>query len=80
MWNRRQFIATSAATSAVAALAPRALAQPAPIPFIDSHVHVWKTDPAFPFAAGVHPSPQDASVEMLLELMHANSVARTVCI
>jgi predicted TIM-barrel fold metal-dependent hydrolase len=79
MLNRRQFIATSAA-SAAAALAPRALTQPAPVPFIDSHVHVWKTDPSFPFAAGVHPSPQDASAEMLLDLMHANNVSRTVCI
>lgn len=80
MLNRRQFIATSAAATAAAALAPRALAQPALVPFIDSHVHVWKTDPAFPFAAGVHPSPADASAEMLLDLMHANNVLRTVCI
>jgi predicted TIM-barrel fold metal-dependent hydrolase len=90
MWNRRRFLATSAAV----ALAPRAFAQqpaqsesaqPAPtqptqLPFIDSHVHVWKTDPAFPFAAGVHPSPADASVEMLQDLMHANNVSRTVLI
>jgi predicted TIM-barrel fold metal-dependent hydrolase len=76
MWSRRRFLAASAAT----ALAPSAFSQLAPIPFIDSHVHVWKTDPAFPFAAGVHPSPADASVEMLLDLMHANQVARTVLI
>jgi L-fuconolactonase len=76
MWNRRQFVAASAG----AALASRLGAQTPPIPFIDSHVHVWKTDPAFPFAAGVHPSPPDASVEMLLDLMHANHVERTVII
>ena len=81
MWNRRRFLATSAAV----ALAPRAFTQPAPtqtapLLFIDSHVHVWKTDPAFPFAAGAHPSPADASVEMLLDLMHANNVSRTVLI
>lgn len=76
MWNRRQFVAASAG----AALASRLSAQTAPIRFIDSHVHVWKTDPAFPFAAGVHPSPADASVEMLLGLMHANAVERTVII
>jgi len=78
MWNRRQFLATSTA----AALAPHAFAQTQapPIPFIDSHVHVWKTDPAFPFAPGAHPSPADASVETLLDLMHANEVARTVII
>jgi L-fuconolactonase len=47
---------------------------------IDSHVHVWKHDAAFPFAAGAHPPVEDASAEMLLELMKANSVARTVLI
>ena len=81
MWNRRHFLAASSAV----ALAPRALvsaadAQAPPIPFIDSHVHVWKTDPAFPFAAGAHPSPTDASVETLLDLMRANQVSRTVII
>jgi len=76
MWNRRQFVAASAGT----ALASRLPAQTSPIRFIDSHVHVWKTDPAFPFAAGVLPSPTDASVEMLLDLMHANAVERTVII
>jgi predicted TIM-barrel fold metal-dependent hydrolase len=78
MWNRRRFLATSAA----AALAPRALAlaQASPVPFIDAHVHVWKTDPAFPFAAGAHPSPADATVDTLLDLMHANGVSRTVIV
>jgi L-fuconolactonase len=76
MWNRRHFVVASAAT----ALASRLSAQSAPIPFIDSHVHVWKHDPALPFAAGVSPSPENASVEMLLDLMRANSVARTVII
>jgi predicted TIM-barrel fold metal-dependent hydrolase len=78
MWDRRQFVAAAA----VSALAPRLFAQTqaAPIPFIDSHVHVWKTDPAFPFAAGAHPSPADATVETLLDLMHANDVSRTVII
>ena len=61
--------------------APRAFAQAPPSSrFIDSHVHVWKHDPAFPFAAGAHPSPENASAEMLLDLMHANDVARTVII
>ena len=76
MWHRRRFLAASAAT----ALAPRVFAQPPLLPFIDSHVHVWKTDPAFPFAAGAHPSPADATVETLLDLMHANQVSRTVII
>jgi L-fuconolactonase len=76
MWTRRQFVAASAA----AAVASQVSAQAKPTLFIDSHVHVWKTDPAFPFAAGAHPSPADASVEMLLDLMHANQVSRTVII
>jgi L-fuconolactonase len=76
MWNRRQFVAASIGT----AVASRLPAQTTPIPFIDSHVHVWKTDPVFPFSPGVHPSPADASVEMLMDLMHANDVQRTVII
>src|SRR5665213_1014300 len=47
---------------------------------IDSHVHVWKHDPKFPFAAGAHPPPEDASAEMLLDLMKANDVSKTVII
>jgi len=76
MWTRRHFVAASAA----AALDPDAFAQTPPLPFIDSHVHVWKTDPLFPFATGAHPSPADASVETLLDLMHANQVSRTVIV
>lgn len=47
---------------------------------IDAHVHVFKRDPAFPYAAGAHPPAQDASAEMLIQLMRANGVARTVLI
>ena len=66
MITRRHFIATTAALAASKALAQK------PQILIDSHVHVWKTDPAFPFAPGVHPDPADASAETLLDLMHAN--------
>jgi predicted TIM-barrel fold metal-dependent hydrolase len=76
MWTRRKFVGVSG--TALAAL--RVPAQTRRMPFIDAHVHVWKTDPAFPFAAGANPSPPDASVETLLELMHANDVSRTVLI
>lgn len=75
MWSRRRFVATSAA-----ALAQAARAQPPLARFIDSHVHVWKHDVAYPFAAGAHPPAEDASVEMLLELMRANQVTRTVIV
>src|SRR6266702_3678163 len=76
MWTRRHFVAASAASM----LASPALAKASRIPFIDSHVHVWKHDPAFPFADGAKPPAEDASVEMLLELMQANDVERTVII
>lgn len=49
-------------------------------PIIDPHVHVWKHDPKYPFAPGAHPPAEDRSPEMLLELMKANNVQRTVII
>jgi predicted TIM-barrel fold metal-dependent hydrolase len=73
MWSRRQFLAASAAAS----IAPPGSAAAS---LIDSHVHVFKHDPAFPFAPGANPPAEDASAEQLLELMHANKVARTVLI
>ncbi len=76
VWSRREFVAASAA----AVMASRASAQVLANPFVDSHVHVWKTDSDFPFAAGADPSPAEASVETLLELMHANQVLHTVII
>jgi len=47
---------------------------------IDPHVHVWKHDPAFPFAAGAKVPDWDATPEMLLALMKANGIAKTVII
>jgi L-fuconolactonase len=47
---------------------------------IDPHVHVWKHDPGFPFAEGARPPERDATPDMLLELMKANGVERTVII
>ncbi len=47
---------------------------------IDPHVHVWKHDPKYPFAAGAHVPDRDATPEMLLELMQANGVSKTVII
>ena len=47
---------------------------------LDPHVHVWKRDPAFPFAALARVPERDAAPETLLELMKANGVARTVII
>jgi predicted TIM-barrel fold metal-dependent hydrolase len=47
---------------------------------IDPHVHVWKHDPAFPFAQGANVPARDADPETLLSLMKANNVERTVII
>ena len=47
---------------------------------IDSHVHVYKRDPAFPFAAGQKVPDQDYPVESLIALMKSNGIARTVLI
>ncbi len=47
---------------------------------MDPHVHVWKHDPAFPFAASAKVPDFDATPEALLELMRTNGVAKTVII
>ena len=74
--NRRTFLGTTLTAAAVNGL--RA-AETKPL-MIDSHVHVWKHDPKFPFAEGAHPPAEDASAEMLLDLMKANGVSKTVII
>ena len=81
MLSRRRFLAASLAAPFANSLTS-ILVQGAntKTPLIDSHVHVWKHDPAFPFAPGAQVPPQDASVEMLLGLMKANGVTRTVII
>ena len=47
---------------------------------LDPHVHVWKHDPAYPFAEGARVPDRDAAPETLLELMKANGVSKTVII
>ena len=47
---------------------------------IDPHVHVWKHDPAFPFAQGANVPARDAAPETLIELMKTNGVSKTVII
>ena len=48
---------------------------------IDPHVHVWKSDPRYPWAKETrNPPAKDATPEMLLELMKANGVIKTVII
>jgi len=73
--NRREFVASALA----AAFTPDSPATPNLI--VDSHVHVWKADPRFPFAPGASVPPNiDASPSALLEKMRANGVSRTVLI
>ena len=48
---------------------------------IDPHVHVWKTGPKFPWAKETtKPPKEDATPEMLIELMKANGVSHTVLV
>lgn len=72
MLTRRQTLA-ALATPAISAM-PR-------YSIIDPHVHVWKHDPRYPWAKETtRPPEKDATPEMLLDLMRANGVARTVII
>jgi predicted TIM-barrel fold metal-dependent hydrolase len=71
--TRRELIAGALAASTLTA------AMPAPI--IDSHVHVWKHDPRFPWAPETKTPPaEDAPAEKLLRLMKASGVDKTVII
>lgn len=79
MLNRRHVLAASFAAPFASHLSFAGAAEAAPL-LIDSHVHVWKRDPAFPFAQGRKPPEFDASAEMLLALMQANGVSRTVIV
>jgi predicted TIM-barrel fold metal-dependent hydrolase len=49
-------------------------------PILDPHVHVWKHDPQYPFAEGARVPDRDATPQMLLDLMSANGVSKTVII
>ena len=51
-----------------------------PYRILDPHVHVWKHQAEFPFAAGAPVPDWDATPEMLLDLMKEHGVAKTVLI
>lgn len=73
-FTRRGFVGGILGAAALAAQKPKYL-------IIDPHVHVWKSDPQYPWAKETTKPPEkDATPEMLLELMHANGVAKTVII
>jgi predicted TIM-barrel fold metal-dependent hydrolase len=63
-----------------AALAPFARGEELGVRIIDPHVHVWKHDSKFPFAESARVPERDATPEMLLDLMKANGVSKTVII
>jgi len=72
--TRRKVLAAMGGASAFAALQPD-------YRIIDSHVHVWKNDPRYPWAKETTRIPdKDATPEMLLALMKASGVAKTVII
>jgi L-fuconolactonase len=67
--------------TALGALAASAALGAAKYRIIDSHVHVWKADPKYPWAKETtRPPATDATAEMLLDLMKANAVEKTVII
>ena len=83
--TRRRFLTQSAFVLGAVSLRSVAVASaPQPPPdrplMIDSHVHVFEHNPRFPFAPGANPPAQDAPPELLISLMRANGVARTVII
>ncbi|HET7215530.1 MAG TPA: amidohydrolase family protein [Terriglobia bacterium] len=59
-----------------------ALPKPAPkYRILDPHVHVWLNDPRYPWARETTEPPKDNETpSMLLDLMKANGVARTVLV
>ena len=85
MLTRRRFLAQATVSSLVPALPLFGAsfvnhaggARPL---MIDSHVHVFKRDPAFPYAADAQAPAEDAPVEKLIDLMRTNGVSRTVII
>lgn len=71
--TRREFLLGTVAVS-LANTAPK-------YRIIDPHVHVWVHDPRYPWARETtNPPKRDATPEMLLELMKANGVERTVLV
>jgi L-fuconolactonase len=79
MITRRRFVAGALALPAVASL--QACMGGGKPELIDSHIHVWKTDPQYPFAPGANVPPNvDATAETLIDRMTASGVSRAVLI
>jgi len=78
--TRRELMGNALGAAAIGTLMPGIEEAQTDYRIIDPHVHVWKHDPAFPFAQGANVPARDAAPETLLELMKANGVAKTVII
>jgi len=73
MMGRRPFLLAAGASMTT-------FAAPPSYRIIDPHVHVWKHDPEFPFLKGEKVPAEDRTPEMLLALMKANGVSKTMII
>src|SRR5213080_2155428 len=65
---------------ALGAAPARALAEGKAPRVVDSHVHVWKNDPRYPWPKGLKGPKEDALPSTLLRLMNANGIDRTVIV
>src|ERR1051326_5337856 len=73
LMKRRDFLA-----GALAMAVPRTKTK---YRILDPHVHVWVNDPHYPWARETADPPRDDETPvMLLDLMKANGVARTVLV
>src|SRR5690348_7831840 len=79
--SRRRFLQATAATLVAGGSREAAAADEKPPPVIDSHVHVWKNDPRYPWPKEVQDPPkEDALPEALLRLMEAGGVDKAVLV
>jgi L-fuconolactonase len=80
--TRRDVLKTSAAAATLAILGePSAQGGTAADIIVDSHVHVWKNDPRYPWPKELaRPPREDALPSELLALMDAQGVAKTVIV
>src|SRR5260221_8764160 len=84
--TRRTWLAGAAAAGVAASGvqqwgAPAMAAENSELRIIDPHVHVWKSDPKYPWSPDLKDPPaQDALPGTLLELMHAHGVEKTVIV
>ena len=85
-FTRRDFAkglgaAALAGTASCGGEAPAPQPAAPPLKIVDPHVHVWVNDPKYPWPEeNKNPPKEDATAEMLLDLMKAHGVANTVIV